>query len=391
MKYHTVNLRIITKEEQGDAEDFQIMLAQFFHLFQNNKGRLGMDSFRDYQKLKKSVRRFHNRPWFERITFFFERYDKLFAEQFQDKRVATKTSSSHISAVNDQMLALFKSHNIDAIIKMTPQVKSYTNAILNAKKDISKEIRNPVYNENPLIFGSNNFVQVFERPEMQELLAKDLNEYKYTYMNMVEQKASDFQYLVYWIQKLQNTDEPIDLRGVAFEKFLHYQYDTPAFEELLTNVKAYLDGSKGNLKIILDKMQGFPTIMAANERAKNSITTVYRGLGFRNGEYGDEEDERYVDEVEIISRERDNIYVATSTSIHAATNFLHMKGHLMGGRTSDYGYMLTYEVGPESILFDTNIFGGKFDEDEVVIDTRKAKLVNIEYDEKSDEEDDDDY
>ena len=56
-----------------------------------------------------------------------------------------------------------------------------------------------------------------------------------------------------------------------------------------------------------------------------------------------------------------------------------MRGHLESStRRSDYGFMITYSVSSKSIILDTRIFGSIYGEDEIVIDSNKAKIKDIE-------------
>jgi len=54
-----------------------------------------------------------------------------------------------------------------------------------------------------------------------------------------------------------------------------------------------------------------------------------------------------------------------------------MRGHSEGGRSSVVGYVMEYEVNINSIILDFSIFGGKYNENEVIIDVEKSKLKNI--------------
>ena len=44
-------------------------------------------------------------------------------------------------------------------------------------------------------------------------------------------------------------------------------------------------------------------------------------------------------------------------------------------RRSDYGWVETFKVTPDDIILDTTIFGGIFNEEEIIINPRRAKLI----------------
>ena len=383
MEYKEAQVREITADERMDAESFQEFLGLFFEAFQKTKidkrtagtdDRRGIE-FRDYQNLKKATHRFSNRAWFDTAKKFFDRTDPMFKNYFGDRRKANKVTPEFVKATNEEMMNIFKRGNLEQIRALRPRLESFTDSFLRAqKKSIADEIYDPHYNENPLFFGSNQFISVFEHPEMERVINRDLSEYKYTYLNQAQQSAGNYQYMAYWIMELGNTPEPVSLSSTKFEKFTKYQYDTPQFTAFIEKVQKYLrSNDRSALKSIMQEMHEYPTLEDANNKAKQEIKKVFRGIGMH-----DEDDDNYVDEYAIRDEEKRRKYVATSTSFHSAQNFEYMKGHLDAGRNSDIGFMLTYEVGPESIILDTKIFGGIFNEDEVVIDTTKAKLADIQ-------------
>lgn len=386
--FKTVKVRPTKKEEIDEAEDFQGMIRMFHETFTKNEGRVGVDSFRDYQNLKKNLKRYSNRPWFSNVRQFVNRTNKKFEEYFQHRRKANMITSDYVKSVNNRAVEIFSSGNIDEVIRINPMLSDYVDSFIAAqKKSIADEVRNPIYIQNPLFFGSNNFVRVFETPEIEKLINKDLRKFKYTYLDMVQSKADNFQYMVHWIQELKDTNEDVDLTKQQFTKYLEYVYDTPEFSDYLKMIQDYLsDNRKSLLPKILEKLKDYPTLYEANEEAKKRINEVYRGVGFYY------EDEDYVHEDELINYDKKQQYIATTTSYRAAQNFAYMRGHLERTRRSDYGYIISYGVSPESILLDTNIFGGKFFEDEIVIDARKAKVNKIDFSEKDEEGyDDEDY
>jgi hypothetical protein len=219
-----------------------------------------------------------------------------------------------------------------------------------------------VYIENPLIFRSNNFLRQFEKEDISFVANRDLDKYKYSYLNFNELSMNDFQYLAYYIMKLSDKPETTIIKGTEAEKSFKMAYSGKDFDTLLELVEDYLsDNKKEHIPEILRLIDKFPNIKEANENSKKMITTVYRG-------YPTDESEPLDD------------IIATSKSKNVARRFAMQIGHFESedNRRSDIGTIEEYSVTPDAIVLDTTIFGGIYGEEEVIIDFTKANKVNVE-------------
>jgi len=113
-------------------------------------------------------------------------------------------------------------------------------------------------------------------------------------------------------------------------------------------------------------------IIYLNQLLKN----VYSGIGFNDYDVEKYRDDIYEEDF-IVDNDIKNKIVATSKDKYVAVNFAYMRGHSEGGRSSVVGYVMEYEVNINSIILDFSIFGGKYNENEVIIDVEKSKLKNI--------------
>ena len=379
-EYIEVDFREITTEEYHQATAFQEVLTMLLEAFQT-KGWTGLKSFRDYQNLKKDLNRFSNYPWFGGIKKFFTSYDDRFKEYFQNRRMTNRFDPVDFRNTVDDGVAAFMAGDIQSFPGITERLRSVIDAYNDAQDDsFIKDIRNPLYIENPLIFQTTNFVKVFEKNHMEEIIEKDIRQYKYTYLTIPYGKENNFQYIVHWINELRDSAESVELATSEFQKYSKFVYDdNPDYDNLVEMVSRYLGSNDKNiLPKIFEELKKFPELVKANNKKKSEIEYVYRGLGFN-----EDRDEGYhvPDENEIIENDRKRRYVATSVSSYAAKNFAYKIGHLESeeARRSDTGVIIRYKVSPESILFVTDILEGKFGESEVIIDATKAEAVGYNW------------
>ena len=210
---------------------------------------------------------------------------------------------------------------------------------------------------------------MFEREQIEAVMNLDLNEYRYSYLPLPPDKQGDFQYLGYYMLKLRNNQEPVSITGKEAKKYFDLAFDGSKYRELVTDITNYLhNNNKELIPKIVAGIQEFPEIAELNEKAKQGVTRVYRGVG---GEPSI---------TKILRQDRESRYVATSTSHSVAENFALQRGHLEDRnlRRVEDAVIITYTVGPASILFDTTIFGGLFGEGEVLIDVSKAAVEETE-------------
>jgi hypothetical protein len=360
-------------------DDYEIHLATAFQEIVN----LGLEAFPSkgkgtdlakYKIFKKSLIKYSNYPFVKPIMQKVKEWDIELIDIFQAKRHAL-TKNQEILKMSANLTNLFLSGNIDSAYEYA---KSIENTVANNKKrnyDVNSYIgkkHNPLHIENPLFFGRYGLLNQFEKDDMIDIKNKNLNEYKWTYLSLPENKMSDFEYIVHWIQELKNNPNPVELSPGLYNKYSEFTYSSSEFEELKKTLEQYLHGNNKNLiPKIIELLNKIPDLNQTNEDQKEKITEVYRGIAIEEG----------TTKKNIVEQEKRNKFVATSKRRYTAKKFAFRLGHLesMENRRSDYGAIITYETTPDSILIDTSILGGVFGESEVIIDVSKAKIKDIDF------------
>jgi hypothetical protein len=350
----------IDNETRNILETFQDILKTLLEIYHtNSRDKRGqIKSLKDFKRLKQQMKRYHNYPFMQPVFIQLEKINKELIDAFQSKREIKKQPSPDIS----KALQIWKSGNTQQSISVA---KSFINYNETFRKSVSEPLDytiNPLYIENPLIFRSNNFLETFEKEEITYVANLDLDEYKYSYLNLNELSINNFQYIAYFMLKLSDKPETTIIKGNEAEKSFKMAYSGEDFDKLLELVEDYLsENKKENIPEIINLIDNFPNIKQANENSKQDISTVYRG-------YPDYE-----------SDTKDDI-IATSKSKQVAKRFAMQIGHFESekNRRSDVGTIDTYEVAPDAIILDTTIFGGIYSEQEVIIDVTKATKIDSE-------------
>lgn len=378
MAVKIVPVRLISSSEKEFAHAFQELIQMTNNVFSGNKGRGA--SMEDYKKLKRDIKRYHNYPFAQTLFDRIQEWDKELIDVINSKRGVAKKSEM-LRQNSAKLLQLFSSGNIPAAYSQAQQMKSLIASLdktqIDPKKVISNK-RNPFYIENPLFFGRNGFLNQFEKDDMDNIIRKNLDEYCWTYMPLPDNRATDYEYIAYWIMNLQKNSDPVELSAHSFSKYAEFAYSTEQFDVLKKMVENYLRGNQKQLiPKILQILEKIPDLKATNDDRKNQITTVYRGIP------------NVEDINQVMAEEKNAQFVATSTYKGAAERFAMKIGHLesKSSRRSETGMILTYSVTPNDIILDTTIFGGVFNEDEVLINSRTAKLES--YEDLDDMEDED--
>lgn len=383
----TVSVREITEEERQEVEDFQSFLQTVLKYFDSNRSQI--KDFRSYQNLKKELKRFHNRPWINVFKNWFKHHDKRLRDHFQIRRQAVKVDKQEISKASSSAIQALKSGDKNAFLTAASKLDDTSEALIKAKEPaFDYRARNPIEIEDPLFFQSRNLVRSFSVSDMERLSKLDLNTYKYTYLEYPSRSIVNYQFMVFWISRLQDSPEDVELSDNEFDKFNKFLYDSDEYDELIELVQNYL--SSNEKKLLPDILRGikqFPKLHEENKKRRYEISEVHRGISIH------EHDPYSIEDMEQIDRKTK--YIATSVDYDVALRFAISIGHLEpleAARTD--GVILTYRTPPESILFDTRIFGGKFFEEEIVIDATKAEIIGDEEvfaENYQEDEEDEDY
>ena len=353
-----VPVRPITDDERDMAIAFQEMLQINVDFWEN-------PSEKTYQVFKNNILKYNNVPFFKKIKKFISDTDESMKEIY----IADKTDLSQLRQITKRAEVALLGGNIPEFVRWSNQIDANTLSKRGATVKFHKHL-GPWYKENPLFFGSVGLLHKFEKDDQLEILKTDLHKPLWTYLSIPESQSHDYEFLVWWIMKLQTTNQPVEISKKDFINYAEYAHDGKIFSEFKKLLKNYLyDNKKESIAKIISMLSQLPDIKQMNDERKNTITTVYRGIATDG-----------MSNKEIVDKEKENQYVATSVYKRVAKRFALQIGHLESeeSRRSEEGAILTYSVDADSILFDTSILGSVYGEEEVIIDTSKAKLIDIE-------------
>ena len=359
----------INSETISTLKTFQEVMAivyDFYHASKRGDKRGQLNSSRDFKKLKTEMKRFHNYPFMAPMIKQLQSVQKELIDNVQAKRQERRVDGSEFELSLNRALSAWKTGDPTKAIQATRELQAFTVSSQKASQTPLKNKFNPFYIENPMIFQSRNFLETFEQSEIRQVIETDFTQSKYSYLPLNELSKNDFQYLAYFILRLRKSPDEINLAGSQLRKYFDMALGGDEYNALIKMVKEYLsNNNKSLLPEIMQKVNQFPEIKSANDRAKHSVTEVFRGYPT----YDEEDDETPI--------QMDDKYMATSKSRRVATNFAMAIGHMEReeDRRSDYGWVETFSVTPDDIILDTTIFGGIFNEEEIIINPRRAKLI----------------
>lgn len=365
----TAYCRPITDEERNLAIAFQSVLRILYHYFIENKtGKIDKTfDYNDFYPMLRKLKPYSNYPFFKNIKQFLVNIDKDLKELKSANEIPIQDIEQYTKRCENALL----SGNEQAFITYAQNLQQLH--INNRNKPLRQYQFHPLHKQDWSLFGgTNGLLTHFEKEDQEKLLNFNLSKPLYTYLTIPENKLYDYEFMVWWIMHLKLNSKPVQISENEFPKYAEFSNSGEKFEELK---KAMSDFLHSNMKELLPKIMQLineiPEIKMVNDEKKNSITKVYRGIAL------DEHDSIK----KIIEQDKNTKYISTSKFEHVARRFALRIGHLESedNRRSEEGIILTYEVTPNSILFDTKILGGIFNESEIVIDASKSKVINYEF------------
>jgi hypothetical protein len=248
-------------------QSFQELLKLIRKTFTGRKGQGA--SYASYKEFKKQAKRFSNYPFAPRLFAWIKEQDEKLFEIFNSKR-GKNTKSSELSQASSALESAFRKGDIAGAFAMVPRV----NNLLNSMKgqfvkpdDYIKEKKNPFYIENPLFFSRNGLLNQFEDDDMDHLISLDLNKFCYSYLPIPDRKRDDFEYLVYWMDKLQTSMNPVELTVHEFNFYSKFKFDSYQYDEVLQLADKYLSSNnKQALTELLTKMKEIPELWQKTKR-----------------------------------------------------------------------------------------------------------------------------
>lgn len=366
---HIVPVRAINKLERHLAGQFQQLLkiVMKYAAIKNPKRS-------DYLDFKREVDPYRKYKFTKLINKAINGSDAELEKLDKAKEEAPRIRKD-FSAKVKKLEKLFLDKKIDESLQMLPDLQMDTQTLNKAGQSEEEHItvRNPfLLSSAGLFFGGGKKsgpIQTFSEKDAQELIKKDLHTYKYSYLNIPQSQLDDYEYIVGFIQNLQDSPKPVKLDSSKFRVWKTYLYtENPQYKELEKLVDDYMYGNnKQSLDKALKLLPKFPELTKATQKITQRRKIAYRGVPL----YDEHLTERDV-------KKREPKYAACSWFEDVAVRFAQARGHLEAKGRSEVGAILTYKVPKEAALLDTSVFGGIYGESEILIDTSKATLQHVE-------------
>ncbi|MFA5490039.1 MAG: hypothetical protein WC284_12600 [Candidimonas sp.] len=365
-----IPVRKITSNEFEYIKAFQDFLKLQLQVFYKTKKQRKFDDENQFIEFKKQIQPFYRYDFANDLKKWIKQIDDHFSEQ--ERAINTL----EVNTIIESIPVLMNLSDLNKSYKIAKSVKSEVEKYKlskTKKSDILDNYRNPYYVENPLFFQTTDFIHQFEYDDIVKISNKDLKVYSYTYMDLPKYRSDNFQYIVHWIDELVDKEEAVELTDKQFLKRQDYRHDPKSeYYDLIKLVRDYLyDGDKNKITKAMSLLSKFPELVEKNEKSKKKISKVYRGIPMDKNDTSNE----------VIRQDKTKNMVATTVSYPVARRFALKVGHLEHeeNRRSETGIILTYHVDEKSIILDTKIFGGLYGESEILINPKKAKLIDTNF------------
>lgn len=366
-------VRQLTNEEVKHVEDVKKVFA-IMHEMAKHKD----PSVSDIENYIKKLEPFQH---FEFIKKEFHRIVDLISQHGKmqnSKAVLDKHSESlkkHADTLMDELMnGMHASEKAEFSHSEIKSIIASIDHYVDAPNEFSGFVKTH-FLRRPSFFGTTHLIDSIGSDDYEKIEKIDTSKPIYTSIEFP--KVEEFDYVMYWLQQLQDHSG-----NKVFEKSHTYSFrihskvaniNNKDYDELLKLTNKYIHSNdKSLIPKILDLIEKVPSVKQANEVRKKEIKKVYRGLGFSSEDNFSEE--------EILDKEHKLKYVATSDLRGSAKNFALQKGHLEheDRRRSEVGYIIHYKVTPESVILDTQVIDTAFGESEIIIDATKAEVEKFE-------------
>lgn len=183
-----------------------------------------------------------------------------------------------------------------------------------------------------------------------------------------------FAYIVQSLRFSSNKETPLRLDPNMYQDYFYLKYkDNAAYQNILNLMQKYVrENSAASIQSVLTALDGLPELRELNERSKRGTKLVYRGIAL-------DDSERY-SSADILKMERERQFVATTKREDVAMAFAQNRDVYSNERGTERGFLITYQVSPQSIIFDNALFGTTDDlygEGEYIINPQAAKILKI--------------
>jgi len=376
----TVKARLMNRVELKLAQEFQSLCSVIHDYVFGEKAKTTWtdDHVKELVAKLKKFKRFKFMNWaIKELEDCISAFGKM-GQARENMRKHRSTMNKH----SDDILAAMEAGDMDAIHNVSTALGAILDE-LDAHVDVDKtakgRMKRTFTKESNWFFGggATELLDIIDGAMYKKITDLDFGNDLYTYTNFpVNKMEDDLKYLVAFMLNLSETDKPKRIEGnTDFRKYLMLaKAGSDSYKVLMDMLEEYLRANNKNLiPKIVEYINDHPEIRDANNKAKKKIKHVYRGVPG----YSEDSGPRLSAQRAVIQDKKQKV-VATSPSRSAAENFALAKGHMESERRSEYGYLIEYEVDPESIVLVTYILGTAYGEQEVLIDASKAKVVNVE-------------
>lgn len=360
-----VKPRPITKDERHLAIAFQEALKLLVDF-----SKIKYPTLNEYQSFRSNIIKYSNLPFFEKIKNRISQIDK----KLSSIELAKSIDPSNMFLMIQKSEQALRAGNYEAFLQYAKNlnVDAQENRWFNPTNIIGKWKYHAWHKQNPLFFGTTGIIEQFDVEEQEKILNFNLKQPLWTYITIPDSKLHDYEYIIWWILHLRTSPKNVNIDDEEFKIYAEFAFAGPKFEQLKILISQYLQSnSKQLLPEILNLIMDIPEIAKMNAKKRKETTTVYRGIPINEK----------ISNKDIIAQDYKQHYIATSKRYNVAKNFAMKIGHLESeeARRSEHGVIITYSVNPTSILFDTSILGGIYNESEIIINSHKAKVSDINY------------
>lgn len=218
---------------------------------------------------------------------------------------------------------------------------------------------------------SDDVIDTIDASTYKEASEVDLDTHYYSYTDFPRAMLNSPDYMMAFILNLTTDRNPKRINALGNLR-VHNKMakaNSESYQKLLGLVDRYLVSNRKELiPNIMAELEKHPELVRANNQAKRKISKVYRGIPDFDGSMTSHE---------VLQADRDAKIVATSTSRHSAMNFAKAKGHMETDSRAETGWLIEYDA-ENAIVLVTTILGTVYGEEEVLIDTTKAGVIDIE-------------
>ena len=371
----TVKTRKLKNSELTTLKEFQTVLKLLYN-FTQNKTRKSLEQLQN--DLKNYINSFpFIKDMLESISSNIDEFKNIDTNKPKSNDIIKQILNHSFEFKLDDIDNLYeKSLIINKLVKEWSDINKPENNVITFDPSSSIEKSSLAFIFNA---GETDWLSSFTKKDWKELIDKELDNL-YTYLNLPKSSyITNPKYLIYYIQNLHTTSKQIKLQNDDYKYYSKLLYlGNEEYDKLIKIVDEYLHSNKKDvISTIISKLQEFPELYKANNKAKKQIKEVYRGLNFADKE---EMNDAYT----LLSNgnlKNEGTYVATTDSIYSAKNFARKENYLFKSNDDNdekYGLVLTYKTNPNGVILDCAIFGSVFQESEIIIEPRLCKLTNVE-------------